>query len=57
MGKVDINRAYKLGLDGARRCVGHSLGIAGNPTNAPTELVDAYNRGYRDGMRRDENAR
>lgn len=57
MKQSEINRAYRLGLDGSRRCVGHWLGIAGNPTNAPQELVDAYARGYQEGKKRNEYSR
>ena len=50
--KQDISRAHALGIDGAKRCVGHWLGIAGNPINAPKELVEAYERGYKEGSRK-----
>lgn len=52
LSKQDISRAHALGIDGARRCVGHALGIAGNPTNAPEELREAYERGYKEGLKK-----
>jgi hypothetical protein len=44
--KKDIIKAEKLGRLSFNKCTGHHLGIMGNPTNAPIELVRAYNNGY-----------